>query len=193
MDKKPDPTHTSQQILDIAQRLVQTRGFNAFSYADIAARLSMTKASLHYHFPSKERLGVCLIERYAAGFGQRLNEIDAQSGDAAERLRLYVAIYAAVLADHRMCLCGMLAAEFKTLPPPMQAALDTFFVDNERWLATVLTQGRIRGELRFTGPPAEAAQYIIASLEGVMMLARPEDDMKRFNSAAQRLLSGFGA
>ena len=44
---------TSARILDIAERLVQTRGFNAFSYADIAAALHVTKATLHYHFPTK--------------------------------------------------------------------------------------------------------------------------------------------
>ena len=52
MPRKPAPD-TAQRILDIAERLVQTRGFNGFSYADIAGALAVTKASLHYHFPTK--------------------------------------------------------------------------------------------------------------------------------------------
>jgi TetR/AcrR family transcriptional repressor of nem operon len=32
---------------------VQIRGFNGFSYADVAGELSLTTASLHYHFPGK--------------------------------------------------------------------------------------------------------------------------------------------
>jgi TetR/AcrR family transcriptional repressor of nem operon len=191
--QKPDPTHTSQQILDIAQRLVQTRGFNAFSYADIARALSVTKASLHYHFTSKERLGVRLIERYSRAFADRLAGIDAGGGDAAERLRAYVAIYAGVLADHRMCLCGMLAAEFETLPRTMQDGLEDFFDLNEQWLAAVLSEGRTRGTLRFSGPPGEAAQYVIGSLEGALMLARTDAGEGRFEAAARRLLAGFGA
>ncbi|MBV8574602.1 MAG: helix-turn-helix transcriptional regulator, partial [Acetobacteraceae bacterium] len=55
---------TATRILDVAERLVQTRGFNAFSYADIAQALRVTKASLHYHFPTKGKLGERLIERY---------------------------------------------------------------------------------------------------------------------------------
>ena len=47
MDQKTEAVHTSQQILDIAQRLVQTRGFNAFSYADIANEMNVSKASMH--------------------------------------------------------------------------------------------------------------------------------------------------
>jgi len=45
--------------------LVQTRGFNGFSYGDIADALRLTKASLHYHFSTKAKLGERLIERYA--------------------------------------------------------------------------------------------------------------------------------
>ena len=94
MDQKTDTIHTSQQILDIAQRLVQTRGFNAFSYADIASELKVSKASLHYHFASKAELGVKLIERYEDGMERALNEIDANGGGAATKLRRYVDIYA---------------------------------------------------------------------------------------------------
>ena len=192
MDQKSDTIHTSQQILDIAQRLVQTRGFNAFSYADIASTLSVSKASLHYHFASKAELGVRLIERYEDGIERALGEIDRAGGGAAAKLRRYVDIYAKVLADERMCLCGMLAAEFVTLPKTMQTALDGFFALNERWLVTVLEEGRSGGTLHFKGLASEAAQYIIGSLEGSMMMARSHGGMARFDAATRRLLSDFG-
>ena len=41
----------------VAERLVQVRGFNGFSYADVADELDITKAALHYHFPGKAELG----------------------------------------------------------------------------------------------------------------------------------------
>jgi TetR/AcrR family transcriptional repressor of nem operon len=64
---KKQPT-TAQRILDIAEGLVQTRGFNNFSYADIATELGITKASLHYHFPGKAELGQAIVARYAKRF-----------------------------------------------------------------------------------------------------------------------------
>jgi TetR/AcrR family transcriptional repressor of nem operon len=192
MDQKTDTIHTSQQILDIAQRLVQTRGFNAFSYADIASELKVSKASLHYHFASKAELGVKLIERYEDGMERALNEIEAHGGGAAAKLRRYVDIYANVLADGRMCLCGMLAAEFETLPKPMQTALDSFFALNERWFAAILEDGRAGGTLQFKGTASEAAEYIIGSLEGSMMMARSHGGMTRFAAASKRLLAEFG-
>ncbi|MFN0192649.1 MAG: TetR/AcrR family transcriptional regulator [Aestuariivirga sp.] len=189
MDQKVNRASTSEQILDLAQGLVQTRGYNAFSYADISSALGITKASLHYHFKAKSDLGLSLISRYENGFRHRLEEIEQQDGTAAERIRDYVAIYAGVLVDRRMCLCGMLAAEFETLPKSMQSALDHFFDLNERWLAAVLEQGRKDGSLRFEGEPRELAEFLVASLEGAMMLARSHGADDRFHAAAKRLLA----
>ncbi len=132
------PSEAAGAILDIAERLAQTRGYNGFSYADIAAELGVTKASLHYHFPSKESLGSALIERYEAVFGSALESIDQTGCKPQEKMQLYVNLYESVIQNDRMCLCGMLAAEFATLPAPMQAELKRFFDMNERWLTTVL-------------------------------------------------------
>ena len=171
---------------------MQTRGYNAFSYADIATALNVTKASLHYHFPSKAALGLSLIVRYESRF-RRLLEIIQNSGQpAAQQIRSYMSIYAGVLADHRMCMCGMLAAEFETLPKPMQSALDHFFGMNETWLEAMLHQGLREECLRFDEDPKPLAQFIVATLEGAMMLGRSHADDQRFHAAVQRLLSGIG-
>lgn len=74
--RKRGNADTASRILDVAERLVQSRGFNGFSYADVAAELKLSKASLHYHFPGKAELGEALIARYAARFADALEEID---------------------------------------------------------------------------------------------------------------------
>src|SRR5271170_4671548 len=129
------PAATRSRILDVAERLVQTRGFNGFSYADIAAEVGITKASLHYHFATKADLGCMLVLRYTEGFNAALAWIATGSQDVQQRLRDYVSLYTHVLADQRMCLCGMVAAEYGTLPPPMQDAIRAFYEVNESWMA----------------------------------------------------------
>ena len=186
-------TDTAQRILDIAERLVQTRGFNGFSYADIAEAMKVTKASLHYHFRGKADLGKSLIERYERNFLAALARIDAESKDAREKLRRYAAIYGDVLGDDRMCLCGMLAAEFGTLPEPMRREMRHFFDENERWLVGVLKQGKREKSLKFAGTPADSAQALIGSLEGAMMIARSYADLSRFEGAKERALADLGA
>ena len=184
---------TSQRILDIAERLVQTRGFNGFSYADIAEAMKVTKASLHYHFRSKAELGARLIERYEKNFLAALAAIDEQTDDAGEKLRRYAAIYTSVVRANRMCLCGMLAAEYGTLPEAMRDDMRHFFDENERWLVAVLKQGKKAKQLAFKGSPSDAAQALVGSLEGAMMIARSYGDPKRFEAVAERLLVDFGA
>jgi TetR/AcrR family transcriptional repressor of nem operon len=187
------PSETLSQILDVAERLAQTRGFNGFSYADVAAELGVTKASLHYHFPSKADLGRSLIDRYAIAFADALTRIE-QSGDPADaQLQRYVAIYGDVLKAGRICLCGMLAAEYTTLPGGMQEAIRDFFDFNERWLARVLEAGRAEGSVAFAGSAPDAARAITSALEGAMLLARPYGGAARFESAAERVLREYAA
>jgi TetR/AcrR family transcriptional regulator, transcriptional repressor for nem operon len=180
---------TAERILDVAERLVQSRGFNGFSYADVAAELGVTKASLHYHFAGKAELGKALITRYARRFGEALQAIDANCSEVSAKLAAYAALYAGVLQDQRMCLCGMLAADYETLPADMRDAVVRFFDDNEAWLEGVLEQGRAEGAVRYEGEAREEAQMIVSALEGAMLVARPYGNPERFQAAAQRLLA----
>lgn len=175
---------TSTQIMVIAERLVQTRGFNGFSYADISAELGISKASLHYHFPTKAALGQRLVERYERRFLAALETIDAHHVPALAKLTAYVDIYVRVLRAGSMCLCGMLAADYATLPEGIQASVRHFFVANEAWLATVLSQGRMKKELVFVGKPADVAHVLVSTLEGAMLLARTDNDVGRFRALA---------
>jgi TetR/AcrR family transcriptional repressor of nem operon len=187
------PSGTAPKILDTAERLLQVRGYNGFSYADIAATLRITKASLHYHFPTKADLGQQLMERYIESFRQALTAIGDETAEAPQKLARYVAIYADVLANNRMCLCGMLAAEHATLPKPIRAEVLRFFDLNEAWLADVLEDGRQRKSFNFPGTAMEAARVLVAGLEGAMLLARSYGDAQRFDRAARRLLAELGA
>jgi TetR/AcrR family transcriptional regulator, transcriptional repressor for nem operon len=190
-DQQVAHTDTATRILDVSERLVQLRGFNGFSYADIAAELHITKASLHYHFAGKAELGRALIERYAERFTTALEAIDEHETDPVAKIRAYAGIYADVLSERRMCLCGMLAAGYDTLAEPMQQAVIEFFDVNEAWLTRVLELGQESGEIMLNGPARQAAQAIVSGLEGAMLIARPYNDVERFNTAATRLLTGL--
>jgi TetR/AcrR family transcriptional repressor of nem operon len=176
-------------ILDVAERLVQHRGFNGFSYADVADELSITKPALHYHFAGKAELGEALISRYAERFALALAGIDAAVVDARAKLEAYSNLYLDVLRQKRMCLCGMLAAEYQTLPKPMTKTVIQFFDDNEVWLARVLEDGRAQGNLQFGGSTTETARMIVSTLEGAMLVARPYGDISRFQAAATQLMA----
>jgi len=184
-----EPSAQAVAILDISERLVQTSGYNGFSYADIAVELGVTKASLHYHFPTKEALGLALVERYTTAFTAALRSITGSGHAPLAKLRDYVALYDSVLRDERMCLCGMLAAEYSTLPVRMQEALKAFFDANEHWLSEVLAEGRQSGAFTFKESAKDRARVILGALEGAMLIARSYEDPRRFKVAAQHVLA----
>jgi TetR/AcrR family transcriptional repressor of nem operon len=182
---------TPSHILDVAERLAQTRGFNGFSYAHIAAEIGITTASLHYHFPTKADLGRALVARYTENFQTAIARIAASSESAPERLRRYVEVFQQVLGADRMCLCGMFAAEFATLPTIVQQELRNFFDQNERWLVRLLEDGLASGALRFDGDARSLAGLITGALEGTMLLARSYGDGARFRVPVDQLISSI--
>jgi len=184
-------TAATSRILDAAEHLVQVRGFNGFSYADVAAELQITKAALHYHFAGKADLGEALIARYARRFAAALAQVDAADGEPSAKLAAYAGLYLQVLRERKMCLCGMLAAEYQTLQQAMQDAVIGFFNQNERWLEAVLERGREDGSLQFAGTPRDAARMVVGGLEGAMLVARPYGDIAWFEAAAANLLAGL--
>jgi TetR/AcrR family transcriptional repressor of nem operon len=191
LDAGERPPSTRSRILDAAERLVQIRGFNGFSYADVATELAVTKASLHYHFPSKAGLGEALIARYAERFAGALGAIDAHDAAAPTKLDAYASLYGNVLQEGRMCLCGMLAAEYETLPTPIRDAVVAFLDENETWLERVLEQGRADRSLRFSGSATDTARSIVGGLEGTMLVARSYGEIERFETGATRLLASL--
>ncbi len=183
-----EQTGTRGLALDSAERLVQARGFNGFSYADVATELGITKAALHYHYAGKAELGTALIVRYAARFTDSLAGIEANGRSAFEQLAAYTDLYLGVLTDERMCLCGMLAAEYNTLPEPMRHAVVEFFDSNHAWLTRLLNQGLADGSINFVGRAKDVAQLIVGTLEGAMLVARPYANTTRFKAVADQLL-----
>ncbi len=182
---------TSTRIIDVAERLMQTRGFNGFSFADIARELGLTKAALQYHFDGKAELGEAVIARYVQRFFTALDDLERADADAATKLQQYMDLYRGVLEGKRMCLCGMLAAEHEILPPPMRTAIIDFFARNERWVVAMLTEGRDAGTLRFTGSAQDTAKTLVSALEGAMMIARLQRDLGLFEATVSQILTNI--
>ena len=182
---------TKELILSSAQRLVQQRGFNGFSYADVADEVGIRKASLHHHFASKVDLGVALVEAYAAQFDQALADIERRDTTALDKLKDYVAIYRATLQSDRLCMCGMLATEALTLDAAMLPRLQRFFARNTEWLAQLLAEGRSQGVLVFDGAAADHARAALSMLQGASLVCRSSGDMDAFDRTTAILINGF--
>ena len=182
-----------EQILDVAEAIVRSRGYNAFSYADIAAEVGASKASLHHHFATKSQLGLQLVTRFTNNVLQVLGEIDELHSSALIKLREYARLYEGAMEENQMCLCGMLAAEHETLSEAMQVAINDFFDGHERWLEQILVAGRDNGELAFNGEAKVHAQSIVSSFQGALLVAKSQRSMSRMNAVSSHLVESYRA
>ena len=179
---------TSSAILDVAQTLCQTRGFNGFSYRDIASKLGIKSASIHYHYPSKAQLGEALVVRYRGEFQAKLSKIRAEVSDPKKQIQRFTDAIGALAKDNRkLCLCGMLAADSESLSPGMREQVMGFFEDTDKWLEETFSAGKKSGSFSFGGSPKATAQGYIAALQGMLMCARAFDDAARFDTASNWL------
>ncbi|MCA8089277.1 TetR/AcrR family transcriptional regulator, partial [Burkholderia cenocepacia] len=53
---------TRDALVQAGEGLMRSMGYAAFSYADLAETVGIRKASIHHHFPTKEDLGVAIVE-----------------------------------------------------------------------------------------------------------------------------------
>lgn len=183
---------TAQQILDVAQDLVRCRGYSAFSYADISKQVGIRKASIHYHFPSKEELGKTLVKRYHANFQHRLNVIEQSESDPRQQLQQFVGLYRSGLDECQMCLCGILSAEIEVLPKSVQDEVRHFLAETHNWLARLLTAGVAAGCLQPRLAPEIEASLLLATVQGAQLMARAAiDSPAMFDGIAKPLLASL--
>lgn len=171
-----------QQILEIAETLIQTRGYNAFSYRDIAQLVGIKTSSIHYYFPAKADLGKAVVKKHIELLYADLESlmIDKKLSCQKKLDAFFDGIFAKTyLANHKMCLGGMLASDVLTLPDEIQYEVRLFFKRIENWLEQLLMLGKKQNEFTFGKNIKEEVQLIVSMLEGALLLARLFQDEER--------------
>ena len=181
--------NTASKILDTAQSMVRNRGYSAFSYADIAEQVGIRKASIHYHFPSKDDLVKELVKRYRDTLSRKCQAIAKQGITPEEQLGAFVNLYRDSLQDNQICLCAMLTADFSVLNSETRDELKAFFAIAESWLSELLKRGSEAKAWQCTQSYESEAKSIIAMLQGAQLMARAtEDSLEAFDQIAEGFL-----
>lgn len=161
------------EILELADQLVKSVGYGAFSYADLSAKLGITKASIHHHFPRKEDLGEALCATYAGSMRAKFEKAERAAGSAWSKLETYFLSGASLVEDHgKTCPLSSLQGQINTLPETMKAKLKELDEIELGFFARVLEAGRAKGELTFKGEPAAQAALMISAYKGSLAFAR---------------------
>lgn len=161
---------TRESLVHSAELLLRSKGYAAFSYADLEKMVGIRKASIHHHFPTKEDLGVVVVEAYIGRTMQKFERIEVDIPSAIDRLGAFTNIFKASTADGALPLCGALAAEMAVLPEKLQSLAKHFFELQLRWLEKIIDAGVAKGELSSGGDTGQKAYQILSLLEGASFI-----------------------
>ena len=179
-------TNTYRTILNLAESLLQDKGFNGFSYAHISSELNMKNAAIHYHFPSKEALACAVVRRYRDRFQLWINNARVKDLTPQEKLDWFFGIYTSMRADNgKVCLVGSLEAEFNSIPELLQKETKALNIELLNWLQSTLEEGRQAGVFKFNGDAAGKAALVLSSLQGGLQMARALG-AKRFHAVVEQ-------
>jgi len=180
---------TAEALADTFTELVMERGYNAVSYADLAKRLHIRTASIHYHFPTKGDLGMTVLRRYQDGAFSALGPLipgDAQSyRNAFENMLIPVRSLAKMQSSS--CLVGVLGAEYASLPDDLKAGVNQFFGIQQQFLTRLLGEGREAGAFVFDGHAEAMAKVIASTLQGAILIKKARGDATYMDSILDSL------
>ncbi|MEZ5670441.1 MAG: TetR/AcrR family transcriptional regulator [Alphaproteobacteria bacterium] len=162
----------SAAILDSAERMARTVGFNAFSFRDVAEDIGIRSASVHYHFPTKTELGIALTRRFAERLMAELGDADDADVPPSALLDRYVAAFRQLVDEGaQTCLCTVLAAEIGSLPPELAAEVRSFFGQLHAWLTRVFVRMPAAAAEDSRGGAEVDAVLFQSAVQGGLLLA----------------------
>ena len=170
-----------ETILKTAATMIRSRGYNGFSFREIADAVGVKSASVHYHFPTKEALGAAVARRYTEDFLTALGPVDEAPLEVeAVQARLHGQARRSLVEENLMCLCGMLGAEVADLPYDVVAETRRFFERSVAWAEAALAR-TTWGQGVDAFARRRLALSTLAASEGALILARSLGDMGVFD------------
>jgi TetR/AcrR family transcriptional repressor of nem operon len=185
---------TAGKIISAGRQFIMRRGYNGFSYADVAEAVDIRKASIHHHFASKNDLVIAVLGEWREAFESDVASLHAADADALARLRAYIGHWERCIADDSapFCVAGMLGAELPSLPDEVAQAVKRFFDDLAAWLEQVLESGVKADLIELHASVHTEAATLVSVVYGAMLAARVHGDVALFvqvtRGAVERLI-----
>jgi AcrR family transcriptional regulator len=183
--KSRDPERTRERLLKAGYREVYRSGFQSASIDTILAAANVTKGALYYHFESKEALGHAIIDEVVATFLRNNWLLPLQRSEDKDPIDALIDIVQAKPARLRDlkggCPLVNLAQEMSQLDEQFRKRLEAMFQAWQESVAMALRRGQSQGTVRRDLVPDETASFLIAMVEGYLVLAKNTQDVKVWN------------
>jgi TetR/AcrR family transcriptional regulator, transcriptional repressor for nem operon len=168
---------TRDAIIEAATRLMAVKGYTSTSVDDVLRESAVGKGNFYYYFKSKEDLGYAILDRVIEVFVERTLD-PCFSDPEGNRIGQIHCFLDHVLEAQRKrncvggCPMGNLASELSDLHEGFRARLALVFRLWRERLTEALAEGQGRGEVSPQCAPAPVAQFLVAALEGAILMTK---------------------
>ena len=178
---------SKEKILAAARELIERRGYSNFSYADVSAAVSIHKASIHHHFPTKSSLALAVTVYSQEIFEADMAAIAVQKPDPAARLQAYLDYWEHNLVHdpEAFCIAGMLGAEVPFLEADVAKAVGEYFASIVGWLENLLAEGAAAGSLHLSASAQDEAATLVSLVYGAVLVARASRNPAHYKQATR--------
>lgn len=135
------------RMLDATEAMLARFGYAKMTMEDIAREAGVGRRTLYLHFPSKEAIALCSIDRIVERLVGKLEETAARPEPAAARLRSMLATRVLYRFDSVQDYYQSFNDLFATLRPAYLARRDGYFNAEAERLAAVIREGQAAGEI----------------------------------------------
>lgn len=163
---------TKEAILQLGAALIQEVGYNAFSYADIAKRLNIKNAAIHYHFPNKADLYDAVVDTHILNYTLIGQEQAKSNATARAKLEVIFNRYSKLVDCDHICIIGAISSDYKTLPEKVRAKVETLVELVLKLVEKTLQDGKKSGEFSFPESARTKTLLIMTNLSAGVQLAR---------------------
>jgi TetR/AcrR family transcriptional regulator, transcriptional repressor for nem operon len=192
MTKSQKSATTRDQILNAGARLIHLQGYHNTSLDDVLRESGVGKGNFYYYFKSKEDLGYAIIDRVTQGFIERALEpiLADPAGDPVAQIHVFLD---RVLQMQRQrncvggCPIGNLASELSDVHEGFRQRLAGIFTEWRSRLTEALSRGQASGRVRPECEPAAVAQFLVAALEGAILLTKVTKDILVMERCVEQL------
>lgn len=165
---------TRERILTEATKVFNRQGIVATTINDLLKATGTTKGNLYFHFSGKEAVGLEVLSRARASFGQFLEEA-LQGETPGAQLEQF---FCRVLEKNRGrgfvggCLFGNTALEASDTAPQFAELVTEVFTEWIARLHETIAAAQAAGQVRRDLPAAQLAELVVIAIEGGIMQAR---------------------
>ena len=190
--KTKEGRSTREVVLAAATRLIHVHGYNHTTLDDILRESGVGKGNFYYHFKSKEDLGYAILDEIVASFLERTLE-PCFSDPAARPLTQIRCFLDRVLEAQRQrncvggCPLGNLVAELSDVHEGFRTRLARVFAAWQARLHDALEAARRRGDVGEACRPDAVAHFLVASLEGAILLTKLTKDIGVMEQCVEEL------